>query len=59
MTPTKYAHLTNEELLRQWYSLEPLYLLEEAHHRFEILVKAAKAHDERYGYELDSRYRPG
>ena len=38
MTNTKYSHLTDEELLRQWYSLDSLYLLEEAHHRFEKLL---------------------
>lgn len=32
---TKYSHLTDEEVLRMWDSLEPLYLLEEVRHRFE------------------------
>ena len=36
---TKYRHLTNEELLRMWDSLEPLYLMEEARLRIEQMLE--------------------
>ncbi len=35
---TKYRHLTNEELLSLWDSLEPLYLMEEARLRIEQIL---------------------
>lgn len=37
---TKYAHLTNAELIRLWDTLDPIYLLEEIRHRFERIIAA-------------------
>jgi hypothetical protein len=35
---TKYAHLTNDELLRAWHTLDPVYLLSELVARMEFAV---------------------
>jgi hypothetical protein len=35
---TKYAHLTNNELLRAWHTLDPVYLLAELVARMEYAV---------------------
>ncbi len=35
---TKYAHLTNNELLSAWHTLDPVYLLAELVSRMEYAV---------------------
>lgn len=46
---TKYAYMTNAELLRDWHTLDPIYLLAELVARME---SALDAHPELENYRL-------
>lgn len=53
---TKYAGLTNDELLRDWHTLDPVYLLAELVSRME---HAVDTYPELRGYRVLKRWSGG